>query len=305
MWLANLFKLIGTAVRRWILADSDQLAASIAFHGVLSLAPLLLLVMSATSQLFGPPAPGYVRAGLETLMGARALGQSGHLIQMILDSRGGGAATLAGLVMFVVFGSAVFRQIRHALARIWGAPQRSFRRVLVERAVSYGLVPVVVIISLLVVVLSLMISVAGLVVVLMLPRGVELWGIVHVAVSFGLLTVLMAIVFRFGPGVDIRWSDVWGGAALTALLFMIGNIIIGMMMARSVLVPLYGSAGAVIVVMLWSYYTAHLMLFGAQFTRVYAERFGSWRERAHTTLPGPAAQARVLPRVDTKAPITT
>src|SRR6266850_1106042 len=279
---AALFKLIGAAMRRWLLTDSDQLAASIAFHGVLSLAPLLLLVLSATSQLFGPPAPGYVRAGLETLMGARALAQSGHLIQMILDARGGGAATVMGLVLFVVFGSAVFRQIRHALARIWGSPPRTFRRVLYERVVSYGLVPVVVVISLLVVVLSLMISVAGLVIVMMLPRGVEVWGIVHAAVSFGLLTVLMAIVFRFGPGVDIRWSDVWGGAALTALLFMIGNIVIGTMMARSRLVPLYGTAGAAIVVLLWSYYSAHLLLFGAQFTRVYAERFGSWGERAHT-----------------------
>jgi membrane protein len=305
MSLTGLFKLVGTAIRRWLLADSDQLAASIAFHGVLSLAPLLLLVLSATSQLFGPPAPGYLRSGLETLMGARAMGQSGRLIQMILDAHGGGAATAMGLVMFVVFGSAVFRQIRHALARIWGAPPRTFRRVLVERAVSYGVVPVVVLFSLLVVVLSMMISVAGLVVVMLLPRGAEVWGTLHTAVSFGLLTLLMAIVFRFGPGVAIRWSDVWGGAAITALLFMIGNVVIGMMMARSLLVPLYGSAGAVVVVLLWSYYTAHLLLFGAQFTRVYAERFGSWRERAHTAMPGPAVQARVLPHVDAKTPIAT
>jgi membrane protein len=303
--VATVVRMLAATLRRWLLADSDQLAASIAFHGVLSLAPLLLLILSATSRLFGTPeAPRMLRTGFETLLGRHAVLQAGHLVQMILDSHPGGAATLTSLVMFVVFGSAVFRQIRHALSRIWGAPPRSFRRVLFERAVSYGVVPVVVVVALLVLVLSVAVSLAGIVIVMRLPRGAQVWGSVHAALSFVLLTLLLSVVFRFGPGVRVEWRDVWGGSALTALLILAGNVLIGVTIARSVLVPLYGAAGAVIVVLLWSYYTAHLLLFGGQFTRVYAERFGSRRELAHTDLAGPGLEQRAS-HVDTKTPLAS
>lgn len=299
------FSLFGESFRRWMLADSDQLAAAIAFHAVLSIAPLLLLILVATSQMFGGSAPDVLRDALTSLLGARAVEQSQALVDMILAARGGRAATVTSLVMFVVFGSAVFRQLRHALARTWGAPSKSLRWILFERIVSYGLVPVVVVAVLLLIGISLMISLAGLVVVMHLPRGAQLWGSLHALLSLGLLTVLIAVVFRYGPGVSVRWTDVWGGAALTAVMVSVGNAVIGVGVARSVLVPLYGPAGAVVVVLLWSYYSAHILLFGSHFTRVYAERFGSWQDRAHTGLPDPGIEARPLPRVETRTPFPT
>src|SRR5262245_38338232 len=130
--------------------------------------------------------------------------------------------------------------------------------------------------SVAVILLTLLLGVVGAVAAPRLtemgPFGTWAWGILSGGVPYGLLTTLFALLFRFGPHVMVPWRDVWPGAALTAFLFSVGNVGIGFIIGRNTSVSLYGAAGVVVIGILWIYYGAQLLLFGAHFTRVYSER---------------------------------
>jgi membrane protein len=124
-----------------------------------------------------------------------------------------------------------------------------------------------------------------------MPGGEAFWQIVNLGVSFVVIAVLFSLMFKYMPDVKIGWRDVWIGGSLTALLFIVGKFALGMYLGRSSVASSYGAAGSLVILLLWIYYSAQIFLFGAEFTQVYANRFGKQLEPSDNAIwaPGPKA----------------
>lgn len=266
-----------TALGRWWRADTSQRAAAVAYYAVLSLAPLMLILLTAVGRLLGrAEARAQVVAAADRFAGPAAASTAESIVNMVAAAPGAGTAGLAGLLVMAYFSSAVFYHIRSALNEVWGvSPRRGLRRALVQRLVSFAMVLLTVTLVLATLFVDLVDSIVLPVLTDLFPRATPAVSLVQSIVTFCLMTLLLAAVFKHGPDIALELRDVWAGALLTTILFTAGNALIGSFISRSLRLPLYGPAGVLIIVLLWVYYGVHLLLLGAHFTRAYAERFGS------------------------------
>jgi membrane protein len=192
-------------------------------------------------------------------------------------------AAVIGLLLLVVGATSVFGELQSALDRIWRAPELArsagLLQLLRTRLVSFGMI----------VGIGLLL-IASLLASAMLATLETWWGSVfggkqllasalNIGLSFVLITVLFAMIYKIMPRVRIAWRDVWIGAAITSLLFTVGKYLIGLYIGRSGVTSAFGAAGSLVVILLWVYYSAQIFLLGAEFTWVYAHRFGSRRPR--------------------------
>lgn len=273
MSLGVFARLVGSAAERWYRIQATELAAAIAFNALLSLAPITLLLLATASRLLGrEPARERLVEAIGLLAGSGAIPVAHSLVDTVAEARGGLLATALGIAAVVFFSSTMLAQLRSALNRIWGVPPRSVAGAFVERGALLVVVPAGVLAFLFIMWGSVVGAIVTSSIDEVLPRGAHLWNWLGPAVAFALLTAVLAILFRFGPRADVRWGDVWAGAALTALLSTAGNALIGQFVGRNLLVSLYGAAGALVVMLLWVYYGAQIFLFGACFTRADADR---------------------------------
>lgn len=286
MALRDLPAVLADAVRRWTRANAPELSAVIAFHALLSMAPLLVLVLGATGRWLGRAAARErLFEAVETFAGAAAVGPVRSVTESVVAARGGLLATALGVATLVLFSSAVFREIRAALNRIWEVSGGGLRGVLREQLVSILYVPVAVVAGMLVMALTLLLAVGRAMVADRIPTGHPLWGSLHATLPFVALAALLVVLYRQGPRTDVPWRAAWAGALFAAALFSAGNAVIGWALGRSLLASLYGAAGALVIVLLWSYYSAQILLFGACVSRAWAVRFP---EAAAPAAPGGA-----------------
>lgn len=273
----DLWSVAWVAGQRWFKENAGEQAAAIAFNALLSLAPMVLLILSAAAQVLGSDeAKRELLSSIELLAGSRVLPAAAAVIDMIVDARGGAVANLIGTLVMIGFASAVFIQLRALLNRIWKVrPRRGIHGAVFERIVTLIFVPIAGIAAMAAMLVALLAAAIGPIVTQILPQGAHVWGLVTTVLPVVVLAVMLAVLYRMGPRCGVHWDDVWVGAGLTAILFSIGNVFLGAMIGRSVLVSLYGVAGALIIVLLWMFYSAQILLYGAYFTRVYAERHGS------------------------------
>ena len=286
MRLRDVWGLLVTAAKRWFHSDPSQLSASLAFKVVMSTAPLLLLLLAVVGSIVGAEAARERLLGaIESMFGPAAL----PVARTLLDTMGVGrvaglVGTALGLLVMAHFASSIFGELRFALNRIWGVtPALSLGGAVRGWIGAHLMVPFAVLATLALILVNLIGATVGSITTDLLPTGTPLAAALTGLVSFFALAALIATVFRYVPSMPIAWSDVRLGAVLTAALLQLGNHIIGQWMGRSLLVSLYGTAGAIVVVLLWAYYAAHIFLFGAHFARAYAERFGTLREQPEAT----------------------
>ncbi len=271
----GLARMIAQAVTCWFHSGVSDLASSIAFQSQLSLAPFLVLLMSGASRLLG--SAGARTALLDVVRsyaGESAVPSAGSVIDTVVHAPGGTLATVVSLATLAWFSSGMMLAVRSAMNRIWGT-RSTLRGALRERVISLILVPGALLAILATMFLGLAGGVATTLMGRWIPGAAPLGSALVGLLSLALLGLQLAFVFRFGAAVRLRGSDVWPGAALTAALYTAGNALIGRLVARSLLVPLYGPAGALIAVLLWIYYGAQILLLGACFTRAWSERYGS------------------------------
>ena len=273
----TLGRLTAVAWRRWLELDTRQLAAAIAFHALLSLAPLVILLVNVASALLGTDAAkDQIYGAIQLLAGSEARRVATSLVELIVSAPGGTLATTVGALVMIYFASGVFLQLRAAINQIWDVPSRSgWSHALYDWARSFVVVPLAVVAALVTLYFSLAASVAGSLLAGALLEGALVWSLLSALLSFALLAIMLAFIFRYVPDVILKWSDVIGGALLTAFLFTAGNILIGITIGRSLVASLYGAAGALVVGLLWVFYGAQILLFGVHFTRAYAENCGS------------------------------
>jgi membrane protein len=247
--------------------------AAIAFYTATSLAPVLLIVIAIAGLAFGKDAAQNAITGeLGGLMGD----QTAQLLQTAIASASkkssGTLATLVGVLTLILTASGVFGEMQSALNAIWKAEPSgtAITRLIRARAVSLGLVAALGFLLLVSLVVSTVLSAFANQLNAVLPFGKLILSTINLAVSFGLISVLFAAIYKILPDRPLAWKDVILGAVITTLLFTAGKSLIALYIDSSGTVSSYGAAGALIVLLLWVYYSAQIFLLGAEFTKAYA-----------------------------------
>jgi|SRR5689334_16488261 len=269
----DLLKRSGSA---WVADNAPSMGAALAFYSAFSLAPLLIIVIAIASAAYGQDA---ARGAIVTQLGAVVGESAAQAIQALLkgaqETTTGTIATIVSAITMVVGATTVLVELQDDLDRIWKAPQREGSGLLAmvrARVLSLGMVLAIGFLLLVSLVLSGVVAAAGKYWATMFPGAALFLSVANFFLSLAVITFLIAILYKWLPNVLISWRDVWIGALTTAVLFTIGQIAIGMYLGRSAIASAYGAAGALVVLLLWLYYSAQIFLLGAEFTHVYASR---------------------------------
>jgi membrane protein len=269
-------RIFPSALKAWWDDDAPRLGASLAYYTLFAIAPILLVAMGIAGLVFGAEAVrGQLVGQIDHLVGREGARAVQSLLAGASQRKAGVLATVLGGMTFVLAATGAFLELQTALNTIWRVkpkPGVNLKALLLDRVRSFGLV--VAIGFLLTVSLAVSAALAALSGWLgrRAPGVPLLWGAVNVLLSLGVITVLFAMLYRFVPDVRLRWGDVWTGAFVTAVLFTIGKQLIGLYLGQSTIASSYGAAGSVVVLLLWVYYSSQIVLLGAEFTRVHAQR---------------------------------
>ena len=267
-------------VSSWLDDYVPSMGAALAYYTIFSLAPLLLVVISMAGLLFGEDAArGEIQAQLQSLMGERSAGAVQSLLASVREPAKGLTATAIGLVLLFVGATTVFAELQNAFDRIWRVPEglrkSGWFSLVRARLMAFGMVLALGFLLIVSLVASALLSAVGrqMEPVLggwqtLVEAGNALGGFLLVALMFGL-------IYKIMPRQLVLASDVWLGALLAALLFTGGKMLIGAYIGRSDVASGFGAAGSLVVVLLWVYFSAQILLVGAEFTCVYARTFGS------------------------------
>jgi membrane protein len=279
MNVSSVWKLLRRTFAEWSEDKAPQLGASLAFYSALSIAPLLVIALSiAAFFLDEQAARGHVINEFQGLVGS----EGGKAIEDMLNSANkpgaGTIATILSVVTLLVGASGVFGQLQDALNTIWEVKPKKGRGILgfiKDRFLSFAMVLGVAFLLLISLLLTTTIAALGLSAD-RLPEALHwLAQAINFGVSFVIITLLFAMIFKLLPDVKMAWSDVWLGAIVTAVLFTIGKFAIGLYLGRSSMASSYGVAGSFVVLLVWTYYSAQILFFGAELTQVYANEYGS------------------------------
>jgi membrane protein len=252
--------------------------AAMAFYATTSLAPILLIVVAIAGLAFGHDAAQLaLSAQISGMMGP----ESASLLQTALESASGKSsgtwATVIGIVTLFVTASGVFGEMQQSLNKIWKVePQgMSLSRLVRARAASLGLVAALGFMLLVSLVASAAISALGNFINANLPFGTTVLAVINAVVSFVLISVMFAAIYKVLPDRTLEWRDVGIGAVVTAALFTLGKSLISWYIGTSAIASSYGAAGGLLIILLWVYYSSEIFLLGAEFTRAYSVRHGS------------------------------
>jgi len=269
-----------------------SMGAALAYYTVFSMAPLLLIVISVAGLVFGADAArGEVQAQLQGLMGESGASMVQGLLASVNEPTRGLTATALGLALLLIGATTVFAELQRALDRIWRVGRRDRKGgwywLVRARLLSFGMILAV---GFLLVVSLLASAILGAI----SHRWDTLFGAWQTYIDMGnavggflLVAVMFGLIYKVMPRARVAWSDVWLGALLAALLFTLGKALIGAYIGRSGMASAYGAAGSLVVVLLWVYFSAQILLVGAEFTQAYAGIFGSrWGRHAQRKVGG-------------------
>ena len=274
----RIWQYLRAIAKAFVADDALSRGASISFYTVTSIGPVLFIVVAIAGLVFGEDAArGAVSKQLSALMGK----ETAELVQRVVQSASGKStgiiATVIGVITLLITASGIFGEMQSALNTIWKAEPHgtTISRLVRARAASLGLVAALGFLLLVSLVASALISALADYIDARLPFGALVLQLVHFVMSFALISVLFAAIYKVLPDARLSWRDVLIGAVVTALLFNLGKFLIGLYLAHSALASSYGAAGAVIVIMMWVYYSAQIFLLGAEFTKIHASRRGT------------------------------
>ncbi len=294
------WSLLKEAAQAWSDDFAPSMGAALSYYTLFSIAPLLLIVIAVAGWFFGDAAVrGELVDSLQFLMGAEGAKAIEGLLASVSEPAEGIIATVVGLIVLLVGATSVFGELQNDLDRIWRAPVReeigSVWRMLRSRLLSIGMILGIAFLLMVSLVLDAVLQTLG-----------KMWGtgawqalaqVLNTLVAFGLTTTVFAMIYKLMPRARIAWRDVWVGAAVTAVLFAVGKFLIGLYIGRSAVASSFGAAGALVVMMVWVYYSAQIFLLGAEFTWVYAHAHGSRRGQRR-----PGVAEGVVPRAELAPP---
>ena len=278
--LREAWDLVYESVNEWINDRASRKGAALAFYTVFSLAPILILAIAIAGFFFGKDAArGEIFLQISDLLGRDGAQAIQAMIENASRPGAGAVATFLGFATLFVGATTALVELKDGLDQIWDAPPErtsGFWYFVRKRLLSVGLILSLGFLLLVSLALSAVLSVLGRKWILGSATGTVLQAL-NFLISFALVTLLFAMIYKILPAVRIAWRDVIIGALVTALLFNVGKFMIGLYLGNSAITSTYGAAGSVILVLIWVYYSAQIFLLGAEFTKVYAHRYGSRR----------------------------
>jgi membrane protein len=272
--------LLRDSVMGWMDHNASRTGAALAFYTVFSLAPILLLSIAMAGLFFGPQAArGEIFEQISDLIGPSGAAAVQSVIQNASESGASSLTTVLSVLTLIIGATTALVELKAGLDKIWDVPpeqRQGFWYFIRTRLLSVGVILALGFLLL----VSLVIS-AGLAALENLSRGERFFNLVlewlNQLLSFALVAALFGTLYKVLPSTSIAWRDVTVGAVVTAALFSIGKYAIGMYLGNSGLASTYGAAGSIVLLLVWVYYSAQIFLFGAEFTRTFARRFGSLR----------------------------
>lgn len=273
--------------QEWRDDNVTRLAAALSYYTAISIAPLLVLALSIAGLFFDSQTALQQLSGqIQSIVGR----QSAEVLTAVLENADqpstAGFASIMGILVLLWGASNVFAQLQDALNTVWDVelkPEVGFWVTIRERFLSFGMVLVIGFLLLVSLALSALISLVSSQLGRFLPGIDWVWQLASFVISFLLVTVLFALIYKVLPEVKIAWRDVWWGAAVTAFLFAIGKYLLGLYLGMQSLSSSYGAAGSLVVFLIWVYFSAQIFFFGAEFTQVYARHRGRGIEPAEHT----------------------
>lgn len=280
MQFKRFFSLAKKAVEAWLDDYASSMGAAIAFYTVFSLAPLVIIVLAVAGFFWGHDAvQGQLFGQLNGLVGADGAGAIQGVVESASQPAEGITATVISVVMLAVGATTVFAELQSALDRIWEVPETEKKsgiwNMIRSRLLSFGLVLGLAFLLLVSLVVSAGLAAFGTWTSGLMPGWEFVLQVINLVISFVILTVLFAMIYKFMPQAKVAWRDVWVGAAVTSLLFDVGKLLIGLYVGKASVASSYAAAGSLVVVLIWVYYAAQVFLLGAEFTWVYAKEHGS------------------------------
>ena len=276
----ELYGLLKLTFNNWSEDKVPQLGAALAFYSMLSLGPMVLIGISIAGIFFGhEAATGQIVGQIDGMIGhdgAQAV--QGIIKGAAAQDNTGWLATVLGFATLLFGASGVFGQLQDSFNAIWRVPPKQdagLWALVKSRFFSFSMVMGAAFLLLLTIVLTALLSAAGSYAQGGLPQIATVMAIINAIVGFGIIWGLFALIFKFLPETRVEWRDVRAGSLLTALLFVIGKAGISYYLAHSGLASGFGAAGSLVVMLVWVYYSAQILFFGAAFTYVYAEHEGS------------------------------
>ena len=263
----------------WSNENALEWGAALAYYTAFSIAPLLVIALTIAGFFYQGDTLAYINSQITGIVGKNAAAAITGAIKSIRASGRGRFAGTISVVMLLIGASTVFGQLQNVLNRIWGVqpkPGHFWRDLFKQRLISFAMVIGVSFVLLVSLILSAILAMISGYFAYLLPGANLFWQLFDAAVSFSMITLLFASIFKIVPDVDLGWRDVWLGAVITSVLFVAGKTGIGYYLGRSGVESAYGAAGSVLVVLAWVYYSSQILFFGAEFTKLHVEE-----NRAH------------------------
>lgn len=272
-------RLFKDTIAEWNEDNVPLLAAALAYYTIFSLAPLLIIAIAIVGAVFGEEAArGEIVRQIQGLVGVEGAKFIQSMVQNASQPGSGGTVATVISTLVLLFGaSGVFGQLQTALNTIWEVkpkPGRAIKSFLQSRFLSFAMVLVIGFLLLVSLVLSAILIGISSYFSGFFPEFVILGRLLNFILSFAVITLLFASIYKFLPDVEVPWRNLWVGAGVTALLFNIGKFLIGLYLGNSSVGSTYGAAGSLVVVLIWIFYSAQILLFGAEFTQVYSKYRG-------------------------------
>jgi membrane protein len=273
-----LVQTLGAAGQAWWFDDALRLGASLAYYTLFAIGPVLLVAVAIAGLVFGPEAVrGEIVGQLDGLIGREGAMAVQALLEGAAQRQAGVFATVVGSIAFLIAATGAFLELQVALNTIWRVkpkPGLYLKALIIDRLRSFGLVVAIGFLLLVSLVVTAALSALSAWLSARVPGFPATLKAISFFVSLVVTSGLFAILFRFLPDVKLLWEDVATGAVVTAVLFMIGQQAIGFYLGQSTMTSSYGAAGSVMILLLWVYYSCQILLFGAEFTRLWAARHG-------------------------------
>jgi len=277
--LKNIWLLLKDSAVAWDDDNIGQHGAALSFFTIFSVSPLLILVILLSSLEFGKEAAsGHLVSQIRGLIGIEGAQFVQSLITNAYKSQSNALAAFFSAVMLLLGASGVFIQLRDSLNIIWRVqlkPTGTIHAFLRVRLLSFALILGIGFLLLVSLIINAVLAAMSDYLRNLLAAFGGLVGVFDFTISFAGITVIFALMFKFVPSAHLKWTDVWIGAAVTSLLFTIGKLIIGMYLGSGAMGSTFGAASSLVIFMMWVFYSSQIVLYGAEFTRLYAVRFGS------------------------------
>ena len=277
--LTSIKQLVFETYQEWTDDQAPRLGAALAYYTVLSIAPLLIIVIAIAGFVFGrDAAQGQIFYQIREMVGADGARTIQEMIEGASNIQSGLFASLIGLLTLLFAATSVVAELRYSMNIIWDVPadpDAGIKDVLKERSYALAVVLGCGFLLLVSLVVSAALAAMGKFMNSWLPLPEFLLFAFNFLLALFVLTGIFAILFKVLPDVQIHWRDVFLGAAVTAVLFSVGKLLLGLYLGKASFGSTYGTAGSVIIILVWVYYSSQIFFFGAEFTQVYARRHGS------------------------------